>query len=503
MDLDAIAGVSLKPPQTSYELVADEFGRILLTRPTRWNLSDATLRIEPVATDEDPTPTPVVFSVGPWIPQDARGSRDHDNLEGERELLVDHALLSHPELVTVNETPSSDGLSVAATTALDRLRKRWSNIVEASRDLYRWSPITCEECLRNRRVTDGRFAGRGMYSASGREPCPHTTVGSQALRSLCEAHGELVFELVQWLVPSTVVQSFGEVILPPRRFVLHHELMTALVAQWLLGRSRDAWRQEWLRGYRPNPTTARTHYVRRSHRASGTLDSQTHAAVRFAADAWGIENDTEVERLFALRDPDEADHPAPRLRTDPDIAERIESARVLPEEPAARIRTTEPPPARAHTLAPPPKPVKRAAIEPLAPSEESPEQAQEAAKAAAKVTAKTTARDAPKNAAKDAPKHAAKDAPKPSAPPAAKRGRRKAEPVAEAAPAPAPKAEEPVVGASPVKPPSPSSPPARKGSKRPEAKGAKRQGSTPLSESIQDFSAALASLARMTRGKQS
>lgn len=247
---------------------------------------------------------------------------------------MDHALLSHPELVTVNETPSSDGLSVAATTALDRLRKRWSNIVEASRDLYRWSPITCEECLRNRRVTDGRFAGRGMYSASGREPCPHTTVGSQALRSLCEAHGELVFELVQWLVPSTVVQSFGEVILPPRRFVLHHELMTALVAQWLLGRSRDAWRQEWLRGYRPNPTTARTHYVRRSHRASGTLDSQTHAAVRFAADAWGIENDTEVERLFALRDPDEADHPAPRLRTDPDIAERIESARVLPEEPS-------------------------------------------------------------------------------------------------------------------------------------------------------------------------
>ena len=235
MDLDAIAGVSLKPPQASYELTVADFGRIVLTRPPRWNLSDATLRIERVAEPDDPSPTPVVFSVGPWIPQDARGARDTENLEGERELLVEHALLSHPELVTAAETASSDGLSVASMTSLDRLRKRWSNIVEASRDLYRWSPITCEECLRNRRVSDGRFAGRGMYSSSGREPCPHTTVGSQALRALCEAHGELVFELVQWLVPSTVVQSFGEVILPPRRFVLHHELMTALVAQWLLG----------------------------------------------------------------------------------------------------------------------------------------------------------------------------------------------------------------------------------------------------------------------------
>lgn len=482
MDLDAIAGVSLKPPQASYELTVADFGRIVLTRPPRWNLSDATLRIERVPEPDDPSPTPVVFSVGPWIPQDARGARDTENLEGERELLVEHALLSHPELVTAAETASSDGLSVASMTSLDRLRKRWSNIVEASRDLYRWSPITCEECLRNRRVSDGRFAGRGMYSSSGREPCPHTTVGSQALRALCEAHGELVFELVQWLVPSTVVQSFGEVILPPRRFVLHHELMTALVAQWLLGRSRDAWRQEWLRGYRPGPTAARTHYVRRSLRSGSALDSQTHAAVRFAADAWGIENETEVERLFALRDPDEPEAPAPRLRVDPDLAERIESARVLPEEPA-RARTTEPPPPRSHTLAPPPKTVKPATIETAA-------------------TPATPSAASPRTAAKEPAKEPGR------------RGRRKAEP-APAAPTPAPApAREPAVEAPAPVAASPSSPPARRPSRKPPASKnpaprspgsrppePKRQGKHALSESIQDFSAALASLARMTRGK--
>lgn len=462
MELDAIAGVSLRTPTQSYELTVEGFGKITLTRPARWNLSDATLRVEPVAEEGAETPSPIVFSVGPWIPQDARVARDNEALEGERELIVQHGLLSHPEQVMAVEFTPAEGLSASAVSALDRLRKRWSSIVDASRDLYRWSPITCEECLRTRRASDGRLGPRGVYSVAGREPCPHTATGSTALRALCEAHGELVFELAQWIVPSTVVQSFGEVIHPPKRFVMHHELMSAMVAQWLLGRSRDAWRLEWLRGYRPNPAAARTHYVRRTHRAVGALDAPTHSAVRFAADAWGLEPEIEPDALFAPRDEDISEHPAPKLRTEADVSERVESARVLPEEPLQRTpRGTEPPPPRTRSLMPPPR-------------------AAEAKPAA--------------------------EEPAPTAAAAPRRGRRKASAPTEIAPVPTPIAA-PVPPPSPVAPAAPSAAApssAPKRASKPAAapkRAARARRENPLSETIQDFSAALASLARMTRGK--
>ena len=327
-----VAGVSLHRPELWY-MEKQPWGTAVLLRASQDpRLEHATLRLElspeaarQYALKESPGVVDNVrFTLKDWLA--ARDPTRQFNapakkagLAAWRSLLVEQGLLAHPELVlagaVVLEAPASPastkGMDDGCAQALEKLRRRFENLVAARTPTPSVYPLRCEEChkcdeerLRNTLRLPGVFRPlsqpRWLWDrgVEGKPDCVHMPLAASALQALCKTYPELIFELLGLLVPEGALPE-GRPGQPPkresRRFVLDPAALEFLLGNWLL--------DEQAQGARPRPGRGhggrgRLHWERRNFHlsavarqalAGSVLPTGLRAGVSFAAAAWGFQ----------------------------------------------------------------------------------------------------------------------------------------------------------------------------------------------------------------------
>ncbi len=371
-DLAAVAGVSLRAPQARYDAGALPFGAAVLFRAEgpASRIKGLTLSLTPEAAAACAAAggsgaRSVTFNVPQWVGLFGAGMReDNPRFEGLRALLVDHALLSHPDVI---ERLDLTGLGAEgpARELLVHLATLRGAVVEGG---LRDQPRECPECAAVRhkdeevRAAAARAeAQRALAAAktprevqsirakfysvlygvspawSGAAPrdCPHRALAAQAMEALCARFPEVMLELVEML------RCAGHGV---ERFVLAAPVMDAGVSRWLTGRARrrdDGW------GYRPQRAWKRTVRVRDAARAAVELPPEQRVGVSYAASAWAYA--APVGTLGSNAALPASDDATPTLHDDD---ERIDVERMLPSFARPRPEPPRPAPRPAPPAAP-------------------------------------------------------------------------------------------------------------------------------------------------------
>lgn len=292
--LDRIAGISLRAPREEYLVTGLSFGEAKLCRNTgtgRWEA--LVLRLTPSAAADvekagGSRSSTVHYPLEHWL---AQGSSDPTEVAvvaaGLHALLVDHGLLSRPELLT-SAGSIDPGLAPLAAAALEELRRTLSRTTRG--------PARCPVCAERRSTLDPRYShrntqyseqaeilrmlgiflpGRGLSKPDETAPeCPHAAMRGLAFQRLCQEHPELGFEAALLLVPVTVSD--------PPRFVLSPMAMKPMLEAWLMPSARDAYDDE----YDEFTDAPRRTVVPRAAPGNSTLTPGQRGALAFATQSW-------------------------------------------------------------------------------------------------------------------------------------------------------------------------------------------------------------------------
>lgn len=326
-----VAGVSLHRPELWY-MEKQPWGTAVLLRASQDpRLEHATLRLEldpetagPYALKGSPTAVDKVrFAMKDWLAARAPANPFND-LEKQagpaawRSLLVEQGLLAHPELVFAGAVmpeapviPAAKRMDEACAQALERLRRRFENLVAMGAPTPVAYPLRCEGCR--------EFDEEGLHStarllgglrplpqprwvweriATPKPDCVHVPMATSALQALCKTYPELIFELLRLLVPEGALPE-GRPGQPPRResrrFVLEPAALELLLGNWLLDERHPGDRRGSGRGHGEHgrPRRERRNYhlsaAARQAQAGSALPAGLRAGVSFSAVAWGIQ----------------------------------------------------------------------------------------------------------------------------------------------------------------------------------------------------------------------
>ncbi|MDB4929554.1 MAG: hypothetical protein JWM10_2038, partial [Myxococcaceae bacterium] len=244
--LDAVAGLSARAPQREYTVDELWLGTATLRRREsdgRWEALTLRLTPEAAAASEragGSKAATVEFALDQWLVSAEFSGYG----PGLRDLLAEHALLSHPAWL-VDEAAAAPAIDGASLAALSALRAALKRVTE------QWAP--CPACA------PPRSAGRSGYGAlaelmSARLPmlrrlgidvsdlvreidptpavdCPHAAMRREAFRALYGAFPELAFEATQ-------VLSAAPTLTTPR-FLMTAMMMRSAVREWLGPRRAD------------------------------------------------------------------------------------------------------------------------------------------------------------------------------------------------------------------------------------------------------------------------
>lgn len=380
---DGVDGVATATPRRTYELRLDPLRVATLERSPSWLIEDrgTTLSIRfspeegrpagaepgPANTETETETKSVVFDLDAWlgglyalwslVPAECA----HRWMA----LLVEHRLLSHPELLFEGPYPPRSGgppLGMLDAEALFDLHQRYESVAGASRPgQSSGQEIRCRGCREQDALGRAeRAAKRDAWLAMGgrhrggsgswrdvflddpdpdppesfpaseaRHGCPHGEAGHAALRALCEVFPELAFELIQLLEPGLPDHEEGS---EPRRFVLTKSVVEAILPSWLVDRA-------------PAPGSSRPHelgwrglrYVRAARGrpspdepAGASLSKGVLEGVGYAAQVWEMPGPVE-ELAIPPAARGEGPEPVPRLDEEVDATERLDVPVVLPE----------------------------------------------------------------------------------------------------------------------------------------------------------------------------
>lgn len=294
--LDRIAGISLRAPRAEYIVTGLSFGEATLRRNTgtgRWET--LTLRLTPSAAADvqkagGSRDVTVIYPLEHWQAQGTTFDAEVEAVAaGLHPLLVDHGLLSRPELLTSARSIDPD-LDAPAAASLEALR---STLSRSTRRAAR-----CPVCVERRSTLDPRFSqrdtryseqaeilrmlgiilpgqGQRMHDQPAPE-CPHSAMRHLSLQRLCEEHPELAFEAALLLVPVTVAD--------PPRFVLSPMAMKPMLEEWLMLDARDDY--DDYDDYDEFTSEARRVVVPRAAPGDSTLTPGQRGALAFATQSW-------------------------------------------------------------------------------------------------------------------------------------------------------------------------------------------------------------------------
>lgn len=323
-----VAGVTLTPPRTRYEVEVDDpdFRSASLERPHAARaLEGATLSLRLTAADRAATFEAKPFLTPPVVPYLEMPAA------AWRGLLVEQRMLSRPELVWTGAFPQGwdEGMPApwaeALRGALMTLHRRWLAISEERWAEYSLRTLECAECRDERvaKLPPNLPAWQIRYRTDPTQRCLHGVPAMRALAALGRAHPELTFELLGWIEPAGArVPAEGP---EPTRFALTGPLMSAVLAPWLIGEESRLAMPAAYRSY----ASSRYYYQRawygRAEKRPPTLSRSQENGVSLAAQAWGF---TESPEDLVRGDASAAPPSLDRTASPP-----IEVSAALPGEP--------------------------------------------------------------------------------------------------------------------------------------------------------------------------
>lgn len=217
-----------------------------------------------------------------------------------RALLVDHRLLTRPEVVWTGSLPEGWKAGLAAddaeavASALTALHRRYLSLTEGRSLDYSLRSLECAECRADRaaKLPPNLPPWQRQMRLSSSIACPHLPAAADALGALSRAHPELTFELLGWIEPAGArPRAEGA---PATRFALTGPLMEALLGPWLVGEDKRHAARMTFTGY----VGGRYYDWRAAHGNKPAPDRPTlpraqKSAVALAAAAWGFVDDPE------------------------------------------------------------------------------------------------------------------------------------------------------------------------------------------------------------------
>jgi hypothetical protein len=354
-----VAGLSLAAPRSKYAIGAARWQRdppfgLLMT-------GSLTLDLDPRTARELGSPvTRAVFSPLRWLnagwPGGVGGYLGRDVMAGSeswRALIVEHRLLSRPELIRSESArkawETASGAGEAERAALRALAERYHRVLSSYTTGRPRVVIECAACQAAREQRGAASVPRHLRTIyPGREQrasCVHAPMAVNALEQLCEAHPELTFEIIGWFAPEGAL-SRSQDASSPRRFVLDTGVMKAVYGHWLLGQAPEEWGSWRYHGYRQHERKSFRVDRRRLTNQPDKVAKKLRGALAFAAASWGIAS--APEELVIEADAESSPLPVlgerkpPRLATPrvlPDAAPRLERAAApAPRKSRARSR---------------------------------------------------------------------------------------------------------------------------------------------------------------------
>jgi hypothetical protein len=246
---------------------------------------------------------------------------------------------------------SPKGMDDGGAQALEKLRRRFENLVAVRTPTPSMYPMRCEEChkldeerLRNasrlpggfRLLSQPRWVWERVVEAT--PDCAHVPLAASALQALCKTYPELIFELLGLLVPEGALPE-GRPGQPParesRRFVLEPAALEFLLGNWLLDERAQGARRRPGRGHGGH---GRLHWERRNFhlsaaarqaQAGSALPAALRAGVSFAAAAWSIQ--LPIEQLAWMPVADGGSAPARQPVFDVRASDLLDVPRFLPD----------------------------------------------------------------------------------------------------------------------------------------------------------------------------
>jgi hypothetical protein len=310
-DADArIAGASRRAPKGHYTIDLPNGAHVSLARRHgRWQWTIA-LTITPEAAAHVQTAGGSASTAVAIEPHIRHGAEHNWPLDARaaalRGLLLERALLANAAwLVDASARPTdltdderwllrAMGLKLAAALGAsgDGALSECAGCHELRTAGFRSDLNAIEQAVITRTQNGRRLTSQQVYELSRRlwevrakgpppleAACPHMAMMGDAPAALAATHPEVAFEMAGLLGLS----SDG------KRFVLGSVFETAVLPQWLTGRTRDdyGYGTSYARRYRPRRTSPWTS-IRDRARAAQELPKEQRAGITYAATAWGI-----------------------------------------------------------------------------------------------------------------------------------------------------------------------------------------------------------------------
>lgn len=341
-ELDAVAGVSRRAPDTRYTVTGLSFGEATLSRhPStgRWEWLTLRLSAAAAATTKTPKELSVSFPMEFWLAQGANfGDKDSTLAAGLYALLMEHRLLSRPGLLwgandgALVEGPAMDALALLRASMVRTLEQAATCPAcggGTGRSLAAsTNPIELIQQMLNGQMSRAErmsvlASGYGRRGVVVPTVCDHTPMRVEALHRLCAVFPELALEASQVLLAAPAMD--------PPRFVLSPQMEKPMLGQWLMQRTRrrydyDDYGSGYGRGYGYGGGYGRPTRRVSLRRTAGetTLSPALRGALTFATQSWAATGPLES----FVAPPEGAADAAPVMGT---AAEFIDVAVLWPE----------------------------------------------------------------------------------------------------------------------------------------------------------------------------